>query len=63
MNILLLTLISSSALNIEKFMWQFLQHLLNGIIQIFPTYSVSMPIYRHVHAMGMVKHQIRVLLP
>ena len=40
---ILLTLISSSAFNTEKFMSQFLQHLSNETIRIFPAYAVRMP--------------------
>ena len=39
MNIFPLTLILLSAFNTEKVMQQFLQHLSNGTIQIFPAYA------------------------
>ena len=55
-NILLLTLISSSAFNVVIFvaMEQF---------KFFLASFVSMTVYCHVQAMRMVKHQIRVLMP
>ena len=59
-NILLLTSISSSAFNTVKFMQQFLQHLSNGTIQFFPAYDVHILFQGHVHAIQMVKCQIRV---
>ena len=41
-NILLPTLISSSAFDTGKFMLQFLQQRSNETIRMFPAYSVSM---------------------
>ena len=61
-NILLLTLSSSSAVNTEKPTQQFLAHLLIGTIRIFPAYSVTIP-SGIMYTLYMVKSQIRVRMP